>query len=105
MPENDAEVIADLMKQYPVLLDKSNVHVPSKKVKMKEALQVVCGSLTQTLGRPFDCEKLKKRLSNMRARGKAKSYRNLTGNRPIKLLKWEKMFSELLQAEENPFLS
>ena len=38
----------------------------------------------------------------MRTRVKAKSDRNRTGNRAIKLLKWEKSFHELLQEDENP---
>ena len=66
MPENDAEVIANLMKKYPVLLEKSNT--PSQKIKKKEVLEAVGTALTKALGRPFESEKFMKRITSMRGR-------------------------------------
>lgn len=60
IPENDAEVIVDLLKINPVLLEKSNT--PAQKAKKKDALQAVSDALSQKLGRPFDCDKLKKKI-------------------------------------------
>ena len=98
--ENENEILVDILKTYRVLLEKSNT--PQQKSKKGEAIAQVCTSMTQLLGRPFDKEKMIKKIANLKMRVKNKSDRNKTGNKPINLLKWERNLLNLLMHDENP---
>lgn len=98
--DNETAILVEMLTKHPVLLEKSNT--PEMKSKKADALKEVCTSLTVLLGRPFDADRIKKKIANLKMRVKTKSDRNRTGNRPICLSKWERTLLDLLKAEENP---
>ncbi|KAL1488085.1 hypothetical protein ABEB36_015453 [Hypothenemus hampei] len=56
-------------------------------------------------GKNIDALKLMKKINNMKTRMKAKTDKNKTGNKPIKMCEWEKIMYEALQGDANPTVS
>ena len=101
-PSNDQASVAfvKLLNKYPVLLNKSQIpSIKEAKGKAVTAFLTECNTLE---GMALDKKALFKRINNMKSRTKGKADKSRTGNKPIKLLGWEKEFLELLQADSNP---
>lgn len=85
---------------HSILLSKSQV--PEVKERKKKATMEVIESIFKKTGRRYESKVLQKKISNMKARVKAKTDRNKTGNRKVKLLDWEDKLLKLMDQDENP---
>lgn len=107
--ETDKEDAADMLafvlelKEFPVLLDKSQV--PAKKQAKNKAVDAFINLWQRRYAYTFSKKSLMKKINNMKTRLKEKTDINRTGNKKIKLVKWEEEFARLLKAEENPVFS
>lgn len=98
--ENSRSVLVAVVKDYKVVLEKSML---PKCVQAKElAWEEIKKSYIKNTGKFVTVEQLKKTLQNMKSAVKKKTDTRATGNRPIKLLSWEKGFLDLMKSEENP---
>lgn len=85
------------------LLSKSQV--PLVKKKKKDALQKVLDTCLSKYGVQYSEQQIKKKLENLKARVKAKTDRNKTGNKRIALNAADKFLLEMLGAENNPAIN
>lgn len=89
-----------LLKDNSVVLNKSML--PAIQKAKEKAWVSLARSFSINTGREITVNQLKKLLNNMKSSVKKKTDVNTTGNKPIKLLAWEKDFMKLLEADENP---
>lgn len=89
-----------LLKDNSVVLKKSML--PAIQKAKEKAWVSLARIFSINTGREITVNQLKKLLNNMKSSIKKKADVNTTGNKPIKLLAWEKDFMKLLQADENP---
>jgi len=92
-----------LLKKYPVLLEKSNI--PSVRQQKKITYPTLITELKDKLNNILSERALIKKINNMKYQVKTKSDLNETGNKPIVLLEWEKIFLELVKSKTNPTFS
>lgn len=88
-----------IQKVGKVLLHKSQT--PAYKTKKKEALAKMIERLASH-GITTTENKVKKKMENMKSRLKKKIDMKKTGNIPIVLKPWEKMYFDILDGIENP---
>lgn len=91
-----------IQKVGKVLLHKSQT--PPYKTKKKEALTKMVGCLAGH-GITTTENKVKKKIENMKTRLKKKIDLKKTGNLPIALKPWEKLYFDILDGIENPSIS
>ena len=61
--ENETEILVSLLENHSVVLEKSST--PIQKSRKAAAMAELCASLSQSLGRAFDAEKVKKKIANL----------------------------------------
>ncbi|CAH1977244.1 unnamed protein product [Acanthoscelides obtectus] len=98
--DNRAQLVRILQLQNnKIVLNKSMV---PKMVSAKEtAWMIIREESIKYTGKNVTIDQLKKLLNNMKSTVKKNTDLSSTGNKPIKLLQWEKDFREILNAEEN----
>ena len=84
-------------------MDKSQV--PSVKKQKKKALEEFRQQLESLTGQTITAAQATKKIHNLKAEIKKKTDVNLTGNKKLKLKKWEQGYLNLLKAETNPVFS
>ena len=99
----DSDAFVSILKGYKILLQKSSK--PHKKKQKEKALEEFTKALWRNLGGEFEESKVMKKILNMKSKVKNKSDLKRTWNRPIKLLKWEQQFLDILQSDSNPSFS
>lgn len=93
-------VLVAQLKEHSVVLNKSML---PKCVKEKElAWEKIKAGFLKNTGKFVTLDQLKKILQNMKSAVKKKTDLNATGNRPMKLLTWEREFLDLLNSDESP---
>lgn len=92
-----------LLKEYPVLLNKSQL--PKIKERKAVAIKELGTKYKEVSGLELNEKQLTKKINNMKNDVKAKSDVMKTGNKPIILKDWEKMLLQLLEAGTNPTYS
>ncbi|CAH1977647.1 unnamed protein product [Acanthoscelides obtectus] len=93
-------VFVNIIKQYPVLLEKSNI--PEIKNKRRKAVEEIKEKVEAELGVKYNEGHIWKKIQNIKTRLKVKTDRNQTGSKPIKLKGWEQELFNFLQGESNP---
>ena len=88
---------------FPVLLNKSQL--PSVKIAKTKALEELQKLFEDTTGNIQTTAQISKKVSNLKQFVKSKADMNLTGNKKIRLQKWETEFLDLLGADTNPVFS
>ncbi|CAH1991685.1 unnamed protein product [Acanthoscelides obtectus] len=96
-------VFVNIIKQFPVLLEKSNI--PEIKNKRRKAVEEIKEKVQAELGVKYNEGQIWKKIQNIKTRLKAKTDRNHTGNKPIKLKGWEQELFNFLQGESNPSIA
>lgn len=98
--DNSRSILVSILKQHNIVLNKSML---PKCVQSKElAWEDIKKAYMESTGKFVTVEQLKKILQNMKSAVKKKTDLTVTGNKPIKLLNWEKEFLELINSEDNP---
>ncbi|XP_031331493.1 uncharacterized protein LOC116162101 [Photinus pyralis] len=100
---DEMHFIAEKVKMYPEILEKSQV--PTMKLKKKRALEGIIQDYKAMFGKAITEKDFMKKVNNMKTRLKKKTDRNQTGNRPIRLLPWENIMLETMQGDKNPVVS
>ncbi|KAF6207350.1 hypothetical protein GE061_018591 [Apolygus lucorum] len=77
----------------------------SVKAKKAAAVRTIIYAFHKQTGQTFDEKQVLKKINNMKSKIKTKSDAKRTGNKKIKLAKWEQQFLELLQEEDNPTIA
>lgn len=95
--------IAERVQAYPAILEKSQV--PAMKKKKTAALTEIVKEYVTLFGKELDIKAFVKKVNNMKTRLKNKTDKNKTGNKPIRLLSWEKVMLKAMDADINPVLS
>lgn len=95
--------IAERVETYPEILEKSQV--PAMKKKKSAALTAIVKEYVTLFGKELDIKAFMKKVNNMKTRLKNKTDKNKTGNKPIRLLSWEKVMLKAMDADVNPVLS
>lgn len=98
--EDEAIIFVNILNKNKCLLDKCQT--PNSKNMKAKALEEFCQEYTVQCGRKIDGKQVLKRLANMKTRVKQKTDLTRTGNKPIKLLGWEKELMKVVETEENP---
>ncbi|CAH1990025.1 unnamed protein product [Acanthoscelides obtectus] len=96
-------VFDNIIKHYPVLLEKSNI--PEIKNKRRKAVEEIKEKVEAELGVRYNEGQSWKKIQNIKTRLKAKTDRNQTGNKLIKLKGWEHELFNFLQGESNPSIA
>ena len=94
-------IFANLLSEKPYLLQK-NV---KNKEKRKQEIAEFLAHYETLRGEKLEPKQFIKKLYNMKSIVKEKSDRKKTGNKPIILLEWERKFSDVMNANENPVFS
>ncbi|XP_025829559.1 uncharacterized protein LOC112904234 [Agrilus planipennis] len=95
--------IAERVKAFPEILEKSQV--PAIKRKKTAALTQIVKEYVTLFGKGMEIKAFMKKVNNMKTRLKNKTDRNKTGNKPIRLLSWERIMLKAMHADINPVLS
>lgn len=95
--------IAEKIQAFPQILEKSQV--PAMKQKKTAALTEIVKEYVTLFGKEMDIKAFMKKVNNMKTRLKKKTDKNRTGNKPIRLLFWEKVMLKAMDADINPVLS
>lgn len=99
--ENDPQLEFVLMlKDFKILFNKSML--PEIKTKKEEAVKLLQKRYESTFGKNITSMQIRKKLNNMKTEVKKIIDKKKTGNKKIVLKKWQKIFSECLNVEENP---
>ncbi|CAH1975785.1 unnamed protein product [Acanthoscelides obtectus] len=111
MSSNDEEskqpkLVSDNRAQLVRILQLENNKIVLNKsmVPKGTAWMITREEFIKYTGKNVAIDQLKK-LNNMKSTVKKKTDLSSTGNKPIKLLQWEKDFRKILNAEENPVYS
>ncbi|CAH1996831.1 unnamed protein product [Acanthoscelides obtectus] len=96
-------VFVNIIKQYPVLLEKSNI--PEIKNKRRKAAEEIKEKVEAELGVKYNEGQICEKIQNIKTRLKAKTDRYQTGNKPIKLKGWEQELFNFLPGEPNPSIA
>jgi hypothetical protein len=89
-----------LLKKWPILLDKSQV--PAVKEGKRKAADRMLIRLELDLAMTMNEKSLMKKINNMKTKIKEKIDKNKTGNKKIILCAWEKEFAVLIDVGGNP---
>lgn len=100
---NEMMFIAEKVQAFPEILEKSQV--PAMKKKKTAALTDIIKEYVTLFGKEMDIKAFMKKVNNMKTRLKNKTDKNKTGNKPIRLLSWEKVMLKAMDADINPVLS
>ncbi|GJQ74713.1 hypothetical protein Trydic_g21564 [Trypoxylus dichotomus] len=95
--------IAEKVRVHPKILEKSQM--PAMKVKKTTVLIKIVEEYTILFGKHLDIKTFMKKVNNMKTRLKNKTDKNKTRGKPIRLLLWEKVMLEAMNADINPALS
>ncbi|CAH1968476.1 unnamed protein product [Acanthoscelides obtectus] len=103
--ENDSKVqaldfIANQVSKYPEILSKSQT--PASKKKKEDAVRKILELYESVMGQSITTVQLMKKVNNMKARLKKKTDVRKTGNKPVKLLPWEKTLYDAMDGDSNP---
>lgn len=99
--QSECKYIAERVKQYPEILEKSQL--PAKRAKKQIAIEKVVKEYRQLYGKDITSKALMKKVGNMKTRLKKKTDMNKTGNKRIPpLLTWETLMMEAMHADVNP---
>lgn len=101
--EDNQQGFINIVKNYPVLMDKSQL-CEVKKEKRK-ALEEIRRRLRSELQMEATEAQISKKLTNMKSRLKMKTDKKRTGNKPIKMKKWEEEFFNFMEGTTNPTLA
>ncbi|CAH1110533.1 unnamed protein product [Psylliodes chrysocephalus] len=96
----ELQFIANEIANTPVILEKSQT--PKIKARKDEAIRNVTRKYEVTFGKALDSKGFLKKINNMKERLKIKTDLNKTGNKPIKLLEWEKKLLKAMEGDSNP---
>ncbi|CAH0562978.1 unnamed protein product [Brassicogethes aeneus] len=94
------EFIANQISKHPEILSKSQT--PALKKKKEDAIKQILQLYQNVMGQLITSGQLMKKINNMKARLKKKTDVKKTGNKPIKLLPWEKVLYEAMDGDSNP---
>lgn len=100
--ENDQVKFVELLQNYKVVLEKSQV--PTIKKAKENALIKLQTEWQAVSGKVISVKQLSKKINNMKTKIKQKTDLNKTGNKPIKLKPWEQAFYKLMDGDTNPTL-
>lgn len=98
--ENDQAKFVELLENYKVVLQKSQV--PTIKKAKENALMKLQAEWQALSGKAIGVKQLSKRINNMKTKIKKKADINKTGNKQIKLKSWEQAFWRLVDGDRNP---
>lgn len=101
--EDQQAVFVSLLKEYPVLFEKSQT--PAVRKLKNEKLEHFKEIYERTFAVPITVSQLIKRINNLRSRLKVKTDTKRTGNRRIILKAWEKELLKLMQGDSNPAIN
>lgn len=98
---NDPQLeFALLLKDFKVLFNKSLL--PEIKNKKEEAMKALLKRYEATIGKNITTIQIRKKINNMKTEVKKIIDKKKTGNKKIVLKKWQKIFSDCLNVEQNP---
>lgn len=100
--ENDQVKFVELLQNYKVVLEKSQV--PTIKKAKENALIKLQTEWQAVSGKVISVKQLSKKINNMKTKIKQKTDLNKTGNKAIKLKPWEQAFYKLMDGDTNPTL-
>lgn len=95
--------IAERVHAFPEILEKSQV--PAMKKKKSAALTEIVKEYVSLFGKEMEIKAFMKKVNNMKTRLKNKTDKTKTGNKPFRLLSWEKVMLKAMDADINPVLS
>ncbi|CAH1111452.1 unnamed protein product [Psylliodes chrysocephalus] len=98
--KTELQFIADQITNAPVILEKSQT--PKIKARKDDAIRNVTRKYEVTFGKALDSKGFLKKMNNMKGSLKKKTDLNKTGNKPIKLLEWEKKLLKAMEGDSNP---
>lgn len=99
--KNDPQLeFALLLKDFKVLFNKSLL--PEIKNKKEEAMKALLKRYEATIGKNITTIQIRKKINNMKTEVKKIIDKKKTGNKKIVLKKWQKIFSDCLNVEQNP---
>lgn len=90
----------NLLTKHKSVLQKSQI--PSVKKAKDDALRQLREDWEAETGKLISEKQISKKINNMKMKIKKKTDLNKTGNRKVKLSKWEQIFFELLEGDKNP---
>lgn len=100
---NNQENFVRILEKYPVLLNKSQTC--SIKTQKLHSMKSFCDDYKQETGKVLNEVQVKKKINNMKTDIKKKADLQKSGNKAIKLKKWEGMLLSLLNSDRNPTIS
>ncbi|XP_036343356.1 uncharacterized protein LOC118752556 [Rhagoletis pomonella] len=92
-----------LSKYGRILVSKSQT--PSVKAKKQEATKLISRHLLIDKGIEYTPQQVSKKVQNLKAKLKAKTDVNRTGNRKINLSDGEKILADIMNAKDNPAIN
>lgn len=98
--ETELSILITLLKSHKILLSKSNI--PHIREQKKKGAEKIAAAILTCTGKRHDEKAILKKIANLKSRVKAKTDKNATGNRKIKLLPWEEELLALMESDENP---
>lgn len=100
--QSDLSFLAVKLVDFPEALEKSQQ--PELKKKKDAALLSLVHLYEGNFGKPITIKSLLKKINNMKTRLKKKTDKNETGNKEMKLSKWEKTLFKVMDGGSNPTL-
>ncbi|KAJ8912720.1 hypothetical protein NQ315_012274, partial [Exocentrus adspersus] len=94
------EFIANQISKHSEILSKSQT--PGFKKKKDDAIKKILELYETVMGQLITAGQLMKKINNTKSRLKKKTAVKKTGNKPIKLLPWEKALYEAMERDSNP---
>lgn len=100
--QSELSFLALKLQDFPEALEKSQQ--PEMKKKKDAALLSLVKVYEVNFGKVITIKALLKKINNMKTRLKKKTDRNETGNKEIKLSKWEQTLYKVMDGKSNPTL-
>ncbi|KAK9712855.1 hypothetical protein QE152_g24676 [Popillia japonica] len=95
--------IAERVQEFPAILAKSQI--AAMKQKKTAALTEIVKEYVTLFGKEMEIKAFMKKVNNMKTLLKNKTDKNITGNKSICLLSWEKVMLKAMDADVNAVLT